>query len=249
MNAQPLDLTPAVEALALYAEAFDRFAHILIEHNRVLNLTRIDTLGDIQTRHFLDSLAALSILDEAAASVPADRPFSLLDVGSGAGFPALALAIARPSWRIVSLEATEKKVRFQRDVCQALELSHVEILHGRAEVAAHEPALRERFDGVTARAVAPLSVLAELTLGFIRPGGIGLYWKGPKVQEEYVSGCAAAGRMGASVLTLHTYTLPNSPHGRFYLVAAAKDKALPSDLPRRSFGVIKKYPLSDLKRG
>lgn len=244
MNAQPLDLTLAAEALTAQPQAFERFAQMLMEHNRSLNLTRMDHPQDIRTRHFLDSLAALAIVDEPASRHPTNTPFSVMDVGSGAGFPALALAIARPNWRVVSLEATEKKVRFQRRVCEALGLGNVELLHGRAEILAHDPTQRERFDAVTARAVAPLNVLAELTLAFIRPGGLALFWKGPNVRQEYDAARKSIKMMGGSALTLHSYALPDLPETAFYLVAAAKHAASPATLPRRHFGIIKKRPLS-----
>ncbi|MHC5122076.1 MAG: 16S rRNA (guanine(527)-N(7))-methyltransferase RsmG, partial [Planctomycetota bacterium] len=102
-----------------------------------------------------------------------------LDIGSGAGFPGLVLAVVRPTWNIVSLEATEKKANFQKIVCDTLGLENTTILNGRAEAVAHLAQFRQVFDVVTARALAAMPVLTELSLGFVKINGLGLYWKGP----------------------------------------------------------------------
>jgi len=246
MNAEMLDFDAAKAALAAHREMFDRFAQLLIEHNRTTNLTRIDSPEQIQTRHFLDSLAALSVLDKTAAA-GGGTDFSLIDVGSGAGFPALALAIARPQWRIVSLEATDKKVHFQQIVCRELALTNVQVIHGRAEVIAHDSQLRERFNAATARAVAGLDVLAELMIALVRTGGIGLFWKGSQVQDELMTAAKAFEKMGAVITQLYAYRLPKQPSdaesSMMYLVAAEKHTPTPAAYPRQNFGSIKKRPL------
>ena len=173
-----------------------------------------------------------------------EAAFSIIDVGSGAGFPALALAIARPRWRIVSLEATEKKVRFQQRVCEALGLNNVQTLHGRAESAAHEATLRERFNAATARAVAPLNVLAELTMAFVRPGGTGLFWKGPHASTELSAAAGAFKTMGAATQRLRTYVLTDIADTAFCLAIAEKQTPAPGAYPRRNFGAIKNRPLA-----
>ena len=241
MKAEPLDLSPANAALKSYRYVFDVFAQMLIEQNRTDNLTRVDSAEEIWTRHFVDSLAALPVLDEAAAA--ARGSFTVIDVGSGAGFPGLALAIARPNWQVVSLEATEKKARFQRLVCQLLGLVNAEVRHGRAETLAREATLRQRFDAVTARALAPLNVLVELTMGFVRPGGMGVFWKGPQVQEEITAAAAAFEKMAVSVPRLSAYTLPDSTDTTFYLAVADKLGDTPEAYPRANFAAIKKRPL------
>ena len=246
MTIERLDFDAVKAALASHRERFDRFAQLLIEHNRTTNLTRIDSPEQIQIRHFLDSLAALSVLDKTAAAV-GGMEFSLIDVGSGAGFPGLALAIARPYWRIVSLEATDKKARFQQQVCRELGLANVEVIHGRAEVMAHDPQLRERFNVATARAVAGLDVLAELMIALVRTGGIGLFWKGSQVQDELIAAEKAFEKMGSAITQLCAYRLPKQPSdaesSMMYLVAAEKHTPTPAVYPRQNFGSIKKRPL------
>lgn len=246
MNTLTLDLRPAEIALAARKEAFDRFAQLLTEQNRTMNLTRIDTPEHIQTRHFMDSLAALAVLDEVAAATTTSV-FSMIDVGSGAGFPGLAIAIARPEWRIVSLEATDKKVHFQRQVCDKLNLANVDVRHGRAEAMAQDPALREQFNVAAARALAGLDVLAELTMAFVRPGGAGIFWKGPQVQEEIVVSGAAFEKMGAAITRLLDYKLPeNTPvaaDSTLFLAIAEKRDSTPTNYPRQNYAAIKKRPL------
>ncbi len=243
MTATPLDLSCADEALTRYRHAFEVFAQLLVEQNLTLNLTRIVSREQIQTRHFLDSLAALAVLDAAAGRLSGQKPFTVIDVGSGAGFPALALAIARPKWQIVSVEATEKKARFQRLVCQMLGLDNVQVRHGRAETLAHEPALRERFDAAAARAVAPLNVLAELTMAFVKPGGLGVFWKGPQVREELPDAGRAFEHMAASPPHLLSYSLPDATETTFYLATAQKHSNTPDTCPRANFAAIKQRPL------
>lgn len=242
MIGEPLDLSCAYVALESHRETFEVFGRLLVEQNRTLNLTRIDSPEAIVTRHFLDSLAALGPLD-ALAGAGRTEPFCVIDVGSGAGFPSLALAVARPDWSFVSVEATAKKVHFQRCVCEALGLGNVDVRVGRAEMLAHDVSLRERFDAATARAVARLDILAELTLGFVRPGGAGLYWKGPQGPDECQVAAGAFAAMGAASRML-AYSLSQTEATTFYLVMAEKQRPAPSDYPRSNFGAIKKRPLS-----
>ena len=226
-----------------YRQKFDRFSELLIAENQKYNLTRIDSPRQIETRHFLDSLAGLSLLDELSQRT--GQPLKILDIGSGAGFPGLVLAVVRPAWQIVSLEATEKKANFQKMVCDMLGLDNVTVLNGRAEETAHHAAYRQQFDRVTARALAGMPILAELSLGFIKIGGLALYWKGPSVKEELQTSQAAIKEMGAELKDVFSYTLQtqDSEPANLSLVVCKKIKATPKEYPR-VFGVIKKKPLS-----
>jgi 16S rRNA (guanine527-N7)-methyltransferase len=226
-----------------YREKLDRFSEMLIAENQKYNLTRIDGPEQVRLRHFLDSLTGLSVLD--TLSQKTGKPLRILDIGSGAGFPGLVLAIVRPTWHIVSLEATEKKVNFQKNVCDALGLENTTILKGRAEAVAHHAQFRETFDAVTARALAAMPVLAELSLGFVKIGGVGLYWKGPSVKEELETAQAAIKQMGAETKNTLSYTLQTDEAEpmKLSLVVCKKIKATPKEHPR-VFGIIKKKPLS-----
>lgn len=180
---------------------------MLIEQNRFLNLTSVDDPESIRARHFADSLAALDVLDSLASAGPPDRPLRVIDVGSGAGFPGLVLALARPDWRVVSADAKGKKIAFQSKVVEALSLSNVELVQARAEDLAHDPVHRETYDAALARALAPLAVLLELTLPFVRQGGKAIAWKGPKADEEMRGVEAALDALGGGAVEALPYSL------------------------------------------
>jgi 16S rRNA (guanine527-N7)-methyltransferase len=243
MNKQTLDIQPCQAVLDRHAEQLHRFQELLVEENAKYNLTRITSPQQVQTRHFLDSLAALATLDSLADTL--HRPLRILDVGSGAGFPGLVLAIVRPEWSFVSLEATDKKARFQETVCRTLSLTNMQVRHGRAEEAAHTPAFRETFDAVTARALAPMPILAELVLAFLQPQGLGIFWKGSSAAQEAAQAAPAIRQMGAAVEQIAAYTLPDPQEAvEFSLVICRKLHASPKKYPR-VFGIIKKNPLGN----
>lgn len=243
MNQSLINLDPMLTVLDEHREKFDRFCELLIAENKKYNLTRIDSPQQVRIRHFLDSLAGLSVLDELAQKT--SKPLKILDIGSGAGFPGLVVAIVRPTWQITSLEATEKKVRFQKMVCESLGLENVTVLHGRSEETAHMAAYREQFDVVTARALAAMQILAELSLGFVKIGGLGLYWKGPAVNEELHTAAGSVKQMGSEVEDILSYTLEteNTEPTQLSLVVCRKLKSTSQQYPR-VFGIIKKKPLS-----
>jgi 16S rRNA (guanine527-N7)-methyltransferase len=150
-------------------EQLGRYLDLLLEANAKFNLTAVRDPDGIRVRHFEDSLKLLEAADFTGKSV--------LDVGSGAGFPGLVLRIAQPSVKLTLLDATGKKVRFLQSVCDALGFSDVSCVHGRAEELGHDKAYRERFSIVTARGVAALPVLCEICLPFVCPGGLFLSMK------------------------------------------------------------------------
>jgi 16S rRNA (guanine527-N7)-methyltransferase len=242
MSNSIINLDPMRAILGEHREKFARFTELLITESQKYNLTRIDSPEQIEIRHFLDSLTGFPVLD--ALSQKTGKILKILDIGSGAGFPGLVLAIIRPGWKIVSLEATAKKATFQKLVCDDLKLDNVTIISERAESLAHESNYREKFDAATARALAAMPVLAELSLGFVKVGGAALYWKGPSVSDESKTAMNAIGQMGAEIETVYTYTLPTeeSEPATLSLVACKKIKPTPGQYPR-VFGMIKKKPL------
>ena len=217
--------------------AFARLRDLLIEWNGRFNLTAITSQEEIVTRHFLDSLTC-------ALAVPAERRVAslrVLDVGSGAGFPALPLAIAFPHWRVTSLEATGKKVRFQEAACSELGLGNARPLAGRAEEVARQPARRAKYDLVMARAVAALPTLLEYCCPFARAGGLCVLPKKGDLAEELTAGSRAALLLGARLLDPIPVTLPPLDDGRVLLVAR-QERLCPSQYPRPS-GAPAKRPL------
>ncbi|KAK4533731.1 hypothetical protein CCYA_CCYA18G4613 [Cyanidiococcus yangmingshanensis] len=166
---------------------FHKLCDLLLERNQQVNLTAIRTVSDVYEKHFGDSLRLIDVIDQLPihaeqheSTRDKDAGLRLLDLGSGCGFPGLALAIARPSWQLVLLDSTRKKCDWLREARSALQLSNVVVEWDRAELAGHRPEMRECFDLVVARAVARLPVLAELALPFVRVGG---FFLAPK---EYI---------------------------------------------------------------
>ena len=140
MNNSEINLDSAQAVLDEHRKKLEQFSELLVAENKKYNLTRIDSPEQIWVRHFLDSLAGLSALDTLAQKT--EKALRILDIGSGAGFPGLVLAIVRPAWQVVSLEATAKKAKFQKMICDNLGLDNVTVLNERAEAVAHHAAYR-----------------------------------------------------------------------------------------------------------
>lgn len=209
---------------------FRTYYDLLAEKNRVMNLTAITGEDDSARKHFLDCAAPLLLFPMAGASV--------VDVGSGAGFPGLPLKILEPDIRLTLLDAQQKRVGFLSDVCRALELPGTACIHARAEECG---GLRETFDFAVSRAVARLNVLAELCLPFVRVGGAFLALKGPAVAEELQEAGHAVAVLGGRVEQVFDYAVPGEEL-RHNVVVIRKTAATPKRYPRR-FAMIKKSPL------
>jgi len=211
---------------------------LLLKWNQRINLTAITDPAQILTHHFLDSLAcALPLSAEQRRA-----PLSLIDIGSGAGFPGVPLAIAFSGWQVCLLEATGKKVRFLVAAIQALGLSNASVVHGRAEEVGHLPLYRGSFDIATARAVASLPTLLEYCAPFVKPGGLMLLPKKGDLAEELAWGKRAAPRLGAllgDVLALPA--LAGLDSGRV-IVTARQRRPCPPQYPRAA-GAPRKRPL------
>ncbi len=214
MQAEPTEATDPMPPFVYpglsdaQCRAFETFAAMLATEGQRFNLTTILAPEAIYVRHFADSLQALALLDEQQRPPPgtSGRP-SLADIGSGAGLPGLALAIARPDWSVVSIEATGKKVAFQQRLIERLGLSNAQAVHGRAEVLGRAPAFRETFDIVTARALAPLNVLVELALPLLVVGGRLVAYKGADCEDEMSRAKAALEQLGGRINRVLDYTL------------------------------------------
>ena len=207
---------------------------LLLQWNGRMDLTNVPE-NEMALRHYGDSLLPLA----QAQWFP--QGASLIDVGSGAGFPGLPLAIARPDLRVTLLDSQRKRCDFLRVVTEELALGNVTVLHARAEDAARGD-LRERFDLAVARAVAPLNVLCEYLLPFVRLGGRALCWKGPAVTEELKSGEKAAHILGAKAEPLLRLPIAGREH---YVQPFVKLKKTLRPYPRKS-GTPAKEPLGQI---
>lgn len=214
-------------------EQFRRYRQELLDWNTRINLTAITEPEEVLIKHFLDSLSILTVYDQPDTH--------LLDVGSGAGFPGLALKIVRPQWHVTLLEATGKKVAFLRHMIEVLQLGHIVVVQGRAEELAHQPMYRATFDVVTARAVASLSHLLEYCAPYSRVGGVIILPKKGDLVEELVQGKRAAVQVGAMLKDDIPVLLPSLSDGRRLLVWE-QHKLCPAQFPR-SWAVMLKKPL------
>lgn len=167
-----------------------RYHALLMDWNTRMDLTAVTDEDEMLDRHYVDSLTALTV----PGLIP--ERGTLIDVGTGAGFPGLPLAMACPGLRVTLLDAQQKRLTFLEAVMDDLKLTNVTLVHSRAEDGARQGALREAFDVAAARAVAPLSVLAEYLLPYVRVGGKALCWKGPALRDEIEQGRRAAHLLG-----------------------------------------------------
>ena len=181
------------------AEKFDLYARRLTEWYARVNLTAITEPYAIVLKHFADSLSLLPFLPGA--------PFSLVDVGTGAGFPSVPLALLRGDMRLTLLDSLQKRLTFLESLCGELGLSPT-LVHARAEDAGHQPTLREQFDVATARAVAAMPTLAELCLPLVRTGGQWIALKGPAGETELQAAASAIDKLGGRVARTQSLSLP-----------------------------------------
>jgi 16S rRNA (guanine527-N7)-methyltransferase len=230
------ELTAAgCEVSAAAYQRLARFVQALVAENRTLNLTAAGDEGEIWRVHVCDSLAVLPWLQKY-------RPSRLLDLGSGGGLPGVPLACVCETLEVTLLDATRKKVAALQRIIAAVGLEHVQAVWGRAEALAHDPAYRERFDAVTARAVASLPVLIEYAAGFLRLGGYVWFYKSAAAAD--VEGAAAESAAATCRLVYADalqYRLPGDETERV-IVGYRKTGALGGDLPRGP-GRAKKRPL------
>ena len=213
------------------AEQLLDFAQRLLEKNQVMNLTAITQPRDVATLHLLDCAALLTLCDFRGKSV--------VDVGTGAGFPGMVLRIMEPDFDLTLLDSLGKRIDWLRQTCDEMGLARVDCVHARAEefAAAH----RQRYDMATSRAVAALPLLSELALPLVKPGGCFLAMKSVDSDEEIAAARGAIGQLGGRIEAIRDYVIPCAAVTH-RLVVIRKVKDTPPQFPR-SWAKMKKAPL------
>lgn len=215
------------------AQNMSRYCRMLLDKNREMNLTAITDPVDAANLHMLDCAALLDCADFEHKS--------LIDVGTGAGFPGMVLKMLVPSLDVTLLDSLNKRLDWLRETCEALSLQGVQTVHGRAEEAGLDPALRERFDFAAARAVADLRVLCELCLPFVKVGGRFLAMKSVGSDGEIEAALPAVQLLGGQVGRRFDYTIPGTEVSH-RVVVVEKTGPTPMRYPRR-WAKIQKAPL------
>ena len=214
-------------------EKLAAYLNLIIQWNQVMNLTTVQEPLEIIDRHFMDSLAILR-------SVRFGEGIRLIDVGTGAGFPGMVLAMALPGIRVTLLDSLQKRIGFLREVSLATDTA-VDLIHARAEDAARDPSLREQFDAATSRALAPTNILCEYMVPFLKVGGYAYCWKGPVVDQEMKEGESAAAMTGGAPGGMIPCTIAGTDWDHRILLIK-KVKYTPKDYPRKP-AIIRKVPL------
>ena len=225
---------PAVYRTEEIARKMGTIAEMLLIDNAKFNLTAITDEAEIFHKHILDSVLC-------AAAIPAVEDGSLLDVGSGAGFPSLPVAAARPDLRVTAMDATAKKCMHMNDTAAAAMISNFVAMSGRAEDFSKTALYREHFDFVTARAVARLPILLELCLPFVKVGGCFIAMKGKSVPDELADSRKCLQKLGGKVENSLEYFVPGDENPR-YLLTIRKISPTPAAYPRQ-YAQIAKKPL------
>ncbi len=227
-----LEMGIAIDQGAL--SRFSRYYHMLLDWNKRMNLTAITEEDEVAKKHFLDSISPLS-----SQWIPQNA--SLIDVGTGAGFPGIPLKIIRGDLKVTLLDSLQKRVNFLDEVIGALELTDIQSYHGRAEEYGQKAEFREKFDIGVSRAVAELPVLLELVLPFVKMGGLFIAYKGPGVFEEMEEGKKALEVLGGSVEDIHLIEIPGTDL-KHYLTIVRKYNQTPTKYPRKP-GKPEKSPI------
>lgn len=225
---EKLNLTLTEEQI----EKFYNYMNLLIEWNKKINLTAIVELKDIILKHFIDSLTIVKYIKEGE---------TIIDVGTGAGFPGIPLKIAREDLKITLADSLNKRINFLNEVINKLDLKNIETIHTRAEELGKNKKYREKFDIATSRAVANMSTLSEYLIPFIKVKGRCICMKSSDIDTELENAKKAINILGCEIESKDKFNLPNSDLGRSVIILR-KVKNTPSKFPRKA-GTPAKEPI------
>lgn len=218
-------------------EQFHQYYDLLVEWNSFMNLTAITEWEEVVTKHFIDSLSLIKVVKDLK-----DKPYKIIDIGTGAGFPGIPLKIVFPNLKITLMDSLNKRVKFLNEVIDRLGLKDIEAVHGRAEEMGQNSKYRETYDIAVSRAVANMTVLSELCIPFVTVEGKFISYKSSKIDEEYTMAKNAIGILGGEYLEQVEFDLPDSDIYRNMFVIK-KIKVTPKKYPRKP-GTPAKEPLS-----
>ena len=221
-----------LELTDMQLEQFYNYMNILIEWNEFMNLTGITDPKEVITKHFIDSLTVLDKIDKNA---------SIIDVGTGAGFPGIPIKIVFPETRVVLLDSLNKRIKFLNEVIEKLGLKEIEAIHGRAEEYGRNKNYREKYDIAIARAVAPLNILLEYLMPFVKVNGKSLCMKGSSSEEEIKNSENAIKILGGKLIKTEDFYIPNTDMKR-RIIEIEKVKETNNKYPRKA-GTPSKEPL------
>lgn len=217
-------------------QQFETYYQELVSVNEKVNLTRITDKGEVYAKHFYDSVTPLLVFGNLF-----EGKKTLVDVGAGAGFPSLPMKILQPELQVTIIDSLGKRLNFLEELIAKLGLKNVTLVHARAEDAGQDSKLREKFDLVTARAVARMSVLSEYCLPLAKKSGYMVALKGPKAQDELKDAKKALKILGGKLEQVKELTLPDSDDERT-LIVVKKVASTPKKYPRQA-GTPNRKPL------
>ncbi len=224
--------TISVELTEKQLEQFRIYYEMLIEKNKVMNLTGITEWDEVLEKHFLDSISLIRAIDLS-------KDISVIDMGTGAGFPGLPLKIAFPNLKITLADSLNKRVKFLQEVIDELGLENIEAIHGRAEDLAKDKNYRQQYDLSVSRAVANLSTLSEYCLPFVKIGGQFISYKSGECDEEVETSKKAVYVLGGKIKEVIKFELGDS--GRSFIIID-KVNGTPKEYPRKA-GTPSKNPI------